>query len=570
MGFLSIMRIWSSSSRSLAVNFDRAKTQDSRIRAALGLLVLVAVLTVARAQNAPATGQYRIAGQVVNATSGEPVARVTVAALAQEDSHIVGSAQSDADGRFMLESLPAGKYPLTASKRGLRTAFYDEHDEFNSAIVTGPGQDTSHLVFRLMPGGVLRGVVTADGGDPAENANVILFKRDPGAAHGQGFDDMREADATMTDDTGAYEFSNLVPGEYFVAVNTSPWYSTHRPTGMALDAATGDSPLDVAYPVTFFDSTTEETSASPIQIEPGAREEANISLHAVPALRLQVPVPRKGPREGVARTELRQMIFGVQVSAQSSGVGDPTQLGIAEFNGVAPGHYELMQGDPPRIVELNASSSETVDAGAGTLAVEVTGILRSTTGAPVPANVDVMLEPVGGQGRVGMQMNAHKGEFRFDAVAPGVWSVTASAQGNPLPVVSIASGGTPVAGNQITIRDRAVSLVATVSPSLLRVQGFARKDGKGFAGAMIVLVPRQPSAYRALVRRDQSDSDGSFMLREVPAGQYTVIALEDAWKMDWTDREKISRYLPGGIPVTVSGVAGAKVSLSGPVGVQAR
>ena len=85
---------------------------------------------------------------------------------------------------------------------------------------------------------------------------------------------------------------------------------------------------------------------------------------------------------------------------------------------------------------------------------------------------------------------------------------------------------------------------------------------------MIVLVPHQPSAYRALVRRDQSDSDGSFSLRDVPAGQYTVIAIEDGWKLDWTDRETMARYLPHGVAVTVSDQAGGVVRLSEPVQAQ--
>ena len=123
---------------------------------------------------------------------------------------------------------------------------------------------------------------------------------------------------------------------------------------------------------------------------------------------------------------------------------------------------------------------------------------------------------------------------------------------------------TAVAGNQVTVRDRSLSVVANVSQTLSRVEGFARKDGKGLAGAMIVLVPRQPSAYRALVRRDQSDSDGSFSLRDVPAGQYTVIAIEDGWKLDWTRRDNLARFLAGGVSVTVGDKQGAVVSLSQP------
>ncbi len=51
---------------------------------------------------------------------------------------------------------------------------------------------------------------------------------------------------------------------------------------------------------------------------------------------------------------------------------------------------------------------------------------------------------------------------------------------------------------------------------------------------MIVLLPKNPAQWRALTRRDQSDSDGSFALRSVAPGEYTVIAIEDGWQLDWT------------------------------------
>jgi hypothetical protein len=262
------------------------------------------------------------------------------------------------------------------------------------------------------------------------------------------------------------------------------------------------------------------------------------------------------------------MVFGTQVSAESSSAFDPVHPGEVEFSGIPPGHYQLLQGDPPRISELDANSSQAVDPNAGSPAVTVTGTLRSTTNAPVPENVNVVLEGANGQTQGSMQINARKGEFRFDAVPPGVWSLAAAAQGNALPVVAVSSAVAVTTGNQITVKDRSVSVVATVSPSLSRVKGFARTDGKGVAGAMIVLVPRQPSSYRALARRDQSDSDGSFSLRDVPAGQYTVIAIDNGWKLDWTDRANITRFLPRGVAVTVSDQAGGAVSLSEPVPVQ--
>jgi len=60
------------------------------------------------------------------------------------------------------------------------------------------------------------------------------------------------------------------------------------------------------------------------------------------------------------------------------------------------------------------------------------------------------------------------------------------------------------------------------------------------------------AALEGLARRDQSDSDGSFSLHDVVPGNYILVAIEDGWELDWTQPQVIGRYLPGGIPVTVT------------------
>jgi hypothetical protein len=512
-----------------------------------------------------------ISGTVVNSATGEPLRRATVAVLSEEDSHTVESVESDSEGRFALAGLPAAKYQLTASKRGFRTAFYDEHQEYSTAIVTGEGQETSGLVFRLTPGAVLHGVVTGDGGDPVEGAKVMLFERsrEHGRAPGER---IAQANSTTTDDTGAYDFYDLAAGEYLLAVSAEPWFAMPRSGGGTGQKAGGDSSaaLDVAYPVTFFDSVTDESSATRIVLSGGSRETASINLHAVPALRLTVETPHR-PDGSVARAELRQTIFGVEVSAQTAVFMDAMQTGTVEFSGLPPGHYELSQGDPPRVAELDAALSQQVDPGLGTPTVAVSGTLRTSTGSPLLDEVTVTLTALdAAHGQQSLQTASARGVFNFPSVTPGSWELAAESSGRALPISSVTVGGRTHAGDLVAVRDRALQVSATVSLAETQVGGFARSGAKGRSGVMVVLVPTEPEAVRGLARRDQSDSDGSFSLRDVAPGTYTVVAIEDGWELDWARPEVIARYLPHGVGVTVTERSGKLVRLAEAVPVQAR
>ena len=543
----------------------------------LPLLALACLPALPQAAPPAATGgTHCIAGIVVNTVTNEPVSRATLALLAQKDSETVATAESDTDGRFALCQLPASKFKLTASKRGFRTAFYDEHGEFSTAIVTGPGQDTSHLAFRLSPNAVLRGVVTADGGDPVEGARVNLFLVPP--EHGRSpalgrapSQRITQVDSATTDDTGAYEFSSLSAGKYLLAVMAEPWYALHQSASQTGRRAGRSSTLDVAYSTTFYDSTTEEASATPIALLPGGHEEADIALHAVPALHLVVDTPVK--QDGsFARPELMQTIFGIEFPASTAAAtSDPAHSVAAEFTGVAPGRYELEHGDPPRIVALDASVSRRVDPAEGAPAVSISGTLRSVTGSALPDELSVALSPIDGSSRQNQVVTtAQRGQFRFDKVLPGRWELSTSGAGQSLPVVSITSNGAPRTGNVLIVRDRSLSIAAVIAQGETRIDGHAVKDGKSASGAMVVLLPKSAEGSAGLIRRDQADSDGSFTLHDVAPGQYTVVAIEAGWELDLTQPAVVARFLPKGVAVTVTESSGKLLRLPDPVPVQAR
>ena len=99
-------------------------------------------------------------------------------------------------------------------------------------------------------------------------------------------------------------------------------------------------------------------------------------------------------------------------------------------------------------------------------------------------------------------------------------------------------------GQQVEIGGSgAVRLTVTISRHLGRVDGVALRDGKPMAGAMIVLAPKDAEKNDGLIRSDQSDSDGTFSLRGVVPGRYTLLALAKGWELEWLNPEVLKPFL---------------------------
>jgi len=517
---------------------------------------------------------YRIAGVVTDSITGEPVPRATVSLL-NDDSEAreqVESSETDDDGAFALPPVPVGKYGLRVARRGYLVTFFDEHDEYSSAIVTGEGQDSENIPFQLKPDAMVHGVVTDDAGEPVQQAQVLLVRKSRAGGLGEH---MVKSISGATDDTGSYEFWNLLPGMYFLAVKSVPWFALN-PTMSGrgprdAQAQQNAAALDVAYPVTYYDGVTDEASATPVTISSGDRVELNVALHAVPAIHLAVRGGVDGP--GIRPPMLRQSIFGDDELTAAAGMyRGALGPGTAEIAGIAPGHYELSQGNPPRITELNlsGSGSQDVDSSAGTATVTVTVKAQMADGSPLPSPLALALRPDNAAQREITSRMTSKGDLRFDSVPPGSFALLPQSGSLALAVVSIQSGGSAGQDSRIQVGEHPLSLTVTLAKGATDVIGFARDGGKGKPGVMVVLIPQNPAANLSMFRRDQSDSDGSFRLREVAPGQYTVVAIEDGWELEWARTEVIRRYLPRGIPVTVSGNSSKRTILAEPVPVQSR
>ena len=189
----------------------------------------------------------------------------------------------------------------------------------------------------------------------------------------------------------------------------------------------------------------------------------------------------------------------------------------------------------------------------------------------MPDNASVTLVPLGdGHRQASLQATPILGAFSFPMVPQGNWEFWVENGEVQVPILSISSGGQLLAGNRVTVKDRALSVAVTLNQGGTRIEGFVRRGGKGVAGAMVVLVPKDSEDLRLRSRRDQSDSDGSFSLRDVAPGQYKVVAIADGWDLDWARAWSLGRYLQLGIDVTVTGRSGKVIQIPVPVPAQSR
>jgi len=518
-------------------------------------------------------GPYRISGTVVNAVTGEPLSRAGVSITTVKPPIATRSVQTGPDGHFEFDDLPPAKYSLTGSRRGFIPAAYDEHEQYATAIVTGEGLHSENLVLRLAPDAIISGIVTEDSGDPVENARVSLFRQ----THDTGTEKAGMAQSTNTDDSGAYEFSTVAPGDYFITVSGRPWYAENG-ADMRHFSSTAQgakdiphSPLDLVYATTFYAEATNPDDATPIPLKGGERVQINFVLHPLPALHLLVhsPVP-DDPSQGMPMPALSKEVFGTSdyVETNSRYIAP----GLTEIS-VPPGDYQIhLNGGSTapgeRLTTINISSDQAVDAGTGLLTANVTGKLAMASGEALPQNAVVSLTPSNGQNGNGSGVSKD-GSFELTSVLPGKYRLDGWINGKRFFVAKLAATGAQVDGNQITIGSNPVMIAATVyADPNLEVTGFARKDGRPAPGAMIVLIPHDPASNRDLFRRDQSDSDGSFSLLDVIPGKYTVVAIEDAWKLSWADPEVIAHYLARGQSVTVTATNPKVTPIKEPVEVQ--
>ena len=183
---------------------------------------------------ATSSSPVRLAGHVVDATSGLPIANAAVeVVLVAERVDREGNAvwiidnqessppltvRTSSEGLFELAAR-SGTYGLRAHRQGYMSGGYGQVQAGAPMrdVRIEAGRDVSNLTIRLWKLGTIAGRVSDERGEPVTDIRVRALRRT--FAGGQA----RYATEgwVNTDDMGSYRLPDLSPGEYLIAVTST-------------------------------------------------------------------------------------------------------------------------------------------------------------------------------------------------------------------------------------------------------------------------------------------------------------------------------------------------------------
>ena len=493
---------------------------------------------------------YRVAGVVVNAQTGSPIPGAR-AIIEGGTSSVIARQVAGSDGRFSFY-LPQGNFRLIGGTREFMQMYGEPAPgvAVGSAVITGPGHDTSDLVLHWFPPAAISGKVVDENGDPVENALVQLVRA--GVAAGRRT--TTTVGWTRTDDRGEYRSGRISGGTYYLAVTATPWYAERALFGSK------DANASAAYAPVYYPNVTEGSRAQPLHLAPGEEAHADFILHTAAGASITVTYDGQPPLSGLLSL-IQEGIAGTDGFQRQDRIAARQVL-----RGVPPGRYLLRANSTRGTAILSAQQWVEVNGVDQDVkltmhhAPTVSGTVRWTNPAGKPPGATLIMLIPEKQSTIGVTVSvAADGSFTFPsilagsyrpAVRVGIYSFDAEVQ---------AEGAAFRSGVLELAEDETATLRISANGNVGTVKGVVARGGKAVEGVMVVLAPVRDTANWAAYRGFQTDSDGSYNFEDVNAGEYYLFAMDDP-EVEYTNPEIARTYYPNARRVRAE--AGKEIELN--------
>ncbi|MBK7645310.1 MAG: carboxypeptidase regulatory-like domain-containing protein [Planctomycetes bacterium] len=408
---------------------------------------------------------------------------------------------SKPDGRFEILGAEAGSVRLQASQRDYAWGSSEEFEVVAGAVRGG-------VVVTLHQGGGLEGNVTDRHGRALPQAIVAAFSPGAFAGNGANAGGLYQGE---TDAKGDYTIRRITPGSYFVVVTR------------------GDAELN---PLSFFGTLNFDL----VSVPDDELMRYDLVANSAGGCRVHGRVSDEG--QPVTRGTLAAMRFdGDSVLGFEMKVASLDAQGRYEFAGLAPGEYQLSldgQGgqirlrlDVPDEPELQLDLELPHGAIEGSVLDEATNepvpgaeVLLDSTEPPAPGGGGLFSGMAGRQNRSQRRTSDEQGKYRFDRLRTDEYQLIVRG-----PRDSERRGRfAPSEPRRVQVDERRTERGIDLRlPAALSLKGVV-KDGQGLPvkGASLVATPEGGSS--SLSERAQSGEDGSYELRGLAPGKYTVSA----------------------------------------------
>jgi hypothetical protein len=484
-------------------------------------------------------GSAIIRGQIVSADSGSPIrrAQVRVSSANARESRL---AATDAQGRFEVKELPAGRYTISASKGGFVTLQYGQRrpSESGTPIELGDKQTLEKLTIALPRGSVLGGRITDEFGEPVANASVIAMRYSYAAGGRRLTAAPGSNSRDTTDDQGQYRLFGLPPGEYFVSATLRSGPEAADPTGEVS-----------GYAATYFPGTPNLSEAARVTLTV-SQENTTVSFGLI-ATRLVRVSGQVLTSAGTPASGGQVMLMPASSAAgrgvllqQGGGGGRIDQTGAFAVSNVAPGRYQLQarsRGGEGELAKMDLAvgvedvSGLTMVTAPGAV---VTGTAVSDTGEPFDfapqqlqiaarvASLDAQGPGGGGAARVAanwtFELRGLTDARLFRVNAPQGWTLkSVSLAGQDITdVPTELPPGQTVGGMQIVLTKKTTTLSGAVADA----------RGEPLLDATVVVFPADDKLWTfqsRFIRAARPDQEGTYRLSGLPPGSdYLIVAVQ--------------------------------------------
>jgi len=522
------------------------------------LLSLLASAQLSLSAQSPVspTAKCAIDGQVLSASSGEPVKRayLTLRAVGSRRSPL--TVRADPSGRFSFSGLEPGNYRLVIERNGyVRTEYGARRPGRPGTLLNlEPGQSLHQLFVRLLSQSVIVGRVYDEDGDPVPDARVQASQ----ISYSRGRRQLLPAGEGTTNDLGEYRIPGLGPGRYYIG-------AVYRPTGAGASRASDDDRISgesrESYAPTYYPGTSDPSSAAPVDVDAGSQ------LRAIDLTLLRTPTSRIRGRVWGGATGPAQSAIVVLVPRESSRLGlsnrSATSVldseGNFEINGVAPGSYLVWanwgNGSARQPIEVLGTNQDGVNLSI-IPNIEVVGRIR--TDGPRSFSLStlrVLLLCREALPNAFGERVREDGGFRIPSVAVDSYRIQVAGLPENLYVKSIRFGSENVLESGLTLNTSGTSLPLEIQLGTTggEIDGSVHDDeGNPVTAATVVLVPDAPRRSQVhLYKSTSTDQYGRFVLQGIAPGDYKLFAWEDVEADASQDSEFLSALEGKGAPFTV-------------------